>query len=54
MDRLGHDNVPLDRKARSFLQRFRQPFEERKITGDERALTGEYLKELFLVRLRGC
>jgi hypothetical protein len=53
MDRLGHDNAPLDRRARCFLRRFRHPLEERKLTSDERVLSGKYLEKLFLVRLRG-
>lgn len=53
MDRLGHDNAPLDRRARSFLRRFRQPLDEGRLSADERRQAATYLKELYLVRLRG-
>lgn len=53
MDRLGHDNQPLDRQARRFLRRFRQPVREQTLSREERCLAELYLKELFLVRLRG-
>ncbi len=52
MERLGHDNAPLDRQARRFLRRFRHPLEEQKLTGDEHVPAGKYLEKLFLVRLR--
>ena len=53
MDRLGHDNQPLDRQARRFLRRFRQPVREQSLSHAERCLAEQYLKELFLVRVRG-
>lgn len=52
MDRLGHDNQPLDRQARRFLRYFRKPVREGALSADERRQVEAYLRALFLVRVR--
>ena len=50
IDRLGHDNPPLNWQARRFLRRFIRPVEEATLSSMERDLAERYLNELFLVR----
>jgi len=54
MNRLGHENPPLDRKARRFLRRFIKPVPESVLGGADNELRQRYLNELFLIRVRGC
>ena len=46
--RLGRDNPVLDRKARAFLRRFRNPVTVNALTIEERTLAQSYLDALFL------
>lgn len=54
IDRLGHDNPPLNWKARHFLRQFIKPKSEADLAASEHALAEQYLKELFLVRIRNA
>jgi SAM-dependent methyltransferase len=49
--RLGSPNPPLDRVARRFLRRFREPVPASSLTGPELALAGEFVRDLFLLVL---
>lgn len=53
MDRLGHENIPLDLKARNFLRRFKNGLKEVSLSAEEKEIAGSYLRDLFLVRLKG-
>ncbi|KAF0188370.1 MAG: type 12 [Desulfobulbaceae bacterium] len=53
MSRLGHENPPLDWKARRFLRRFITPILQSSLSPADKELAERYLKELFLVRLNG-
>jgi 2-polyprenyl-3-methyl-5-hydroxy-6-metoxy-1,4-benzoquinol methylase len=53
MSRLGHENPPLDWKARRFLRRFITPILQSSLSLADKELAERYLKELFLVRLNG-
>jgi 2-polyprenyl-3-methyl-5-hydroxy-6-metoxy-1,4-benzoquinol methylase len=52
IDRLGHDNPPLNWQARRFLRRFSKPVQEAELNATERELAENHLQELFLVRYR--
>jgi 2-polyprenyl-3-methyl-5-hydroxy-6-metoxy-1,4-benzoquinol methylase len=52
MNRLGHDNPPLTRQARSFLRRFVKPVFESGLNSEEKKLAQNYMDGLFLVRIR--
>lgn len=54
INRLGHDNPPLDWPTRRFLRRFRQPVAEVSLSSDERDLLERYLRLLYLVRVNHC
>ncbi len=54
INRLGHENPPLDGKARRFLRRFISPIHELSLSLADQELARRYLKELFLVRFNGC
>ncbi len=49
--RLGCPNPTLDRAARRFLRRFREPVPAASLTGPELALAGEFVRALFLLAL---
>ncbi|TWJ32445.1 class I SAM-dependent methyltransferase [Geobacter argillaceus] len=49
--RLGCPNPTLDRAARRFLRRFREPVPIASLTGPELALAGEFVRTLFLLVL---
>lgn len=53
IDRLGHENPPLNWKARLFLRRFARPVAESSLSNEEQSLAERYLQELFLVRVSG-
>jgi SAM-dependent methyltransferase len=53
VDRLGHDNPPLDRQARRFLRRFVTPAREADLAAAEQVQAERFIEELFLVRVRG-
>ena len=52
IDRLGHDNPALNWGVRRFLRRFIKPKAEMALSSVERQQAENYLKKLFLVRLR--
>lgn len=52
--RLGHGNPPLNWKACCFLRRFVKPVDEKDLTSADKELAERYLKELYLVRIRGA
>jgi 2-polyprenyl-3-methyl-5-hydroxy-6-metoxy-1,4-benzoquinol methylase len=52
IDRLGHENQPLDWKARHFLRRFIKPVPELCLTAEDKKRAERYLQDLFLVRIR--
>lgn len=54
MNRLGHDNRPLDWKARRFLRRFIKPVPEAGLDGEDNERAQWYRHQLFLVRVSGC
>lgn len=54
MNRLGHDNPPLNWKCRRFLRRFVRPVQEAGLTPAEKEQVGRYLDALFLVRIHDC
>lgn len=52
MNRLGHDNPPLNRQTRCFLRRFIKPVPEGRLDAAEKELAQCFVNELFLVRIR--
>jgi 2-polyprenyl-3-methyl-5-hydroxy-6-metoxy-1,4-benzoquinol methylase len=54
MNRLGHENSPLDWKARRFLRRFISPIPELSLSLADQELAQRSVKGLFLVRFNGC
>jgi 2-polyprenyl-3-methyl-5-hydroxy-6-metoxy-1,4-benzoquinol methylase len=53
IDRLGHDNPQLTWSVRRFLRRFVSPVKESSLSVAEKEQAERYLRELFLVRIRG-
>jgi len=53
IDRLGHDNPQLTWSVRRFLRRFVSPVKELSLSMTEKERAERYLRELFLVRIRG-
>ena len=53
IDRLGHDNPQLTWSVRRFLRRFVSPVKESSLTMAEKEQVERYLRELFLIRIRG-
>ncbi len=50
IDRLGHDNLPLTWRNRTFLRRFVRPVREAELSAEEKSLAERFLQDLFLVR----